>query len=68
MNTDISYHDLYDKLSKLLRSLESDSVSIDDLSHNLEDAYKLISQLRERLTSVEAKVEEIISTRQEKGV
>jgi exodeoxyribonuclease VII small subunit len=51
------------ELNTILQSLERDSVSVDELSKKLEEAYVLVEKLKERLFVTETRIEEIIDTR-----
>ena len=58
-----SYQTRMNDLQQLLRSLESDSLSIDELSGKLSQAFELVDALRKNLTQVEVTLDDVISTR-----
>lgn len=62
-----SYQTLLAELNALLQSIEHDAVGIDDISAKLALAYERLELLKSRLTSAEARVEEIINARAKVG-
>jgi exodeoxyribonuclease VII small subunit len=60
-----NYQETYLDLQNLLLSLERDSVSVDELSDQLTRGFDLLSQLRNTLSSVEARIEQVINARLE---
>jgi exodeoxyribonuclease VII small subunit len=62
MNTP-TYTETYSELQVLLQSLERENTTVDELSGKLDRGFQLLTELREKLTSVEARVEEIINAR-----
>ena len=61
--TAATYQSMMNELNTILQSLERDSVSVDELSKKLEEAYVLVEKLKERLFVTETRIEEIIDTR-----
>ncbi len=61
--TAATYQSMMTELNTILQSLERDSVSVDELSKKLEEAYVLVEKLKERLFVTETRIEEIIDTR-----
>lgn len=57
------YQALLGQLNALLASIENDDTNIDEISTRLDLAYGLLEKLKGRLTSAEARVEEIINAR-----
>jgi exodeoxyribonuclease VII small subunit len=58
-----SYSETYAELQNLLQSLERENTTVDELSDKLDRGFQLLTELREKLTSVEARVGEIINAR-----
>jgi len=63
--TEKKYQETYLELQNLLLSLERDSVSVDELSEQLSRGFDLLSHLRDTLSAVEARVEQVINARLE---
>ena len=62
-NASNSYQVMLAQLNSLLVSIENDDTNIDEISSKLDLAYELLEKLKGRLTSAEARVEEIINAR-----
>ena len=62
-NASQSYQVMLAQLNSLLVSIENDDTNIDEISSRLDLAYELLEKLKGRLTSAEARVEEIINAR-----
>ena len=58
-----SYQTLLSDLNLLLTSIENDDANVDEISARLDMAYKLLEKLKAKLTSAEARVEEVINAR-----
>ena len=66
-NASQSYQVMLAQLNSLLVSIENDDTNIDEISSRLDLAYELLEKLKGRLTSAEARVEEIINARIGRG-
>ncbi len=55
-----SYESAFKELQKILEELESESVSMDDLSKKVERASKLLTYCQNKLRSTEEQVKKII--------
>ena len=58
-----NYDNLLAEANKILTSMEKDSLSVDDLSLKIKEAYSLIDNLKTKLYETEVQVNEIINTR-----
>jgi exodeoxyribonuclease VII small subunit len=58
-----SYDALLAEANKILNSMERDSLSMDDLSLKMKEAYSIIDTLKTKLYETEAQVNEILNTR-----
>lgn len=63
MSNEKSYEEQLGELNQVLRNLESDSISIDDLSSKLSEAFGLVDSLKSHLLGIETKVSAVISVR-----
>lgn len=60
-----SYDHMLAEAHKILASMERDTLSIDELSSKIQEAYGLIDSLKKSLHQTEAQVNTIINARQE---
>jgi exodeoxyribonuclease VII small subunit len=58
-----TYDSLLSEANKILSSMERDSLSVDELSLKIKEAYSIIDNLKTKLYETEAQVNEIINTR-----
>lgn len=58
-----SYDEMLAQANQILNSMERDSLSVDELSLKMKEAYTLIDALKTKLFETEAQVTEIINTR-----
>lgn len=58
-----SYDNMLAEANKILNSMEKDSLSVDELSAKIKEAYLIIDNLKSKLTQTEVQVNEIINTR-----
>jgi len=58
-----SYDNLLQEANKILNSMEKDSLSVDELSVKIKEAYSIIDNLKTKLYETEVQVNEIINTR-----
>jgi exodeoxyribonuclease VII small subunit len=61
-----TYDELLSEANKILLSMEKDSLSVDELSIKIKEAYDLIDNLKMKLFNAEAQVTEIINSRNTK--
>lgn len=57
------YQTKMNELQSVLRALESETLSVDELTSKLKLAFSLIDDLRNQVAGIEASLEEIIVTR-----
>ncbi|MES2616078.1 MAG: exodeoxyribonuclease VII small subunit, partial [Bdellovibrionota bacterium] len=57
-----SYDNLLAEANKILSSMEKDSLSVDEISVKIKEAYAIIDNLKSKLYETEAQVNEIINT------
>jgi len=63
MNSKIkSYQEAYQELVEIVKELESDHVSIDEMSKKVKRAATLVQICKEKLTMTEQEVNEILQT------
>jgi len=63
MNSKIkSYQEAYQELVEIVKELESDHVSIDEMSKKVKRAAALVQICKEKLTMTEQEVNEILQT------
>ncbi len=58
-----TYDEMLTQANQILNSMERDSLSVDELSFKMKEAYTLIDALKTKLFETEAQVTEIINTR-----
>ncbi len=58
-----SYDSLLAEANKILSSMERDTLSVDELSLKIKEAYSIIDSLKSRLYETEVQVNEIINSR-----
>ncbi len=58
-----SYDTLLAEANKILNSMEKDSLSVDELSLKIKEAYSIIDTLKTKLFHTEVQVNEIINSR-----
>ncbi len=56
-----TYKDMMGKVEILVREVSSPDIDLDDMVSRVEEGYKLIKQLRERLDTTKKKVEDLRS-------
>lgn len=59
-----SYSELFQNLQRVMRQLESESISVDELEREVEKAYSLVDVLQNRLNETTVKVDELIRVKE----
>lgn len=59
-----SYSELFQNLQRVMRQLESESISVDELEREVEKAYCLVEVLQSRLNETSVKVDELIRVKE----
>ncbi len=67
MAEELNYKTAFDELSQIAEDMESETISVDELSEKVKRAAVLIAFCQTKLTSTEAEVKKVLSQMEKKG-
>lgn len=65
MSEEINYTQAFEELQQIIREIEDEEISVDELSEKVKRAALLIKQCRKKLTTTEEDVNEILKELEE---